>query len=39
LLGTLLALAILSLVPLVLRLFGEQKAAKGLGAGRKNDVS
>ncbi len=39
LLGTLLALAILSLVPLVLRLFGEQKAAKGLDAGRENDVS
>ena len=39
LLGTLLALATLSLVPLVLRLFGEQKVAKGSDAGRENDVS
>ena len=39
LLGTLLALAILSLVPLVLKLFGEQKAVNGLHADRENDVS
>ena len=39
LLGTLLALAILSLVPLMLKLFGGQKATKGSDTGRKNDVS
>ena len=39
LLGTLLALAILSLVPLVLRLFGEQKPSEGSSASREKDVS